>query len=102
MQKKVKQRRKFLAWVDMEFIQYLDESEESMRIPIFNSNKTQIGVLAAWGIPLVGYLVHRLAPDVSNQGIHVGMICAAAIVCSHIIGYSITDGLVHFGKGEKK
>ena len=69
---------------------------------IFKSNKTQIGVMAAWGIPLAGYLAHKFLPDVSTAGIHVGMLCAAAIVCAHILGYAITDGLVHFGKGKEK
>lgn len=75
--------------------------ERSVREMVFNSNKTKIGVLAAWGIVLFALLARRVL-GLGIEEVKIGVQAVTAIVCAHIIGYALTDALVHHGKGKSK
>lgn len=72
-----------------------------MKLRPFNSNKTQIGVLSAWGITLFSVIALKVL-DFTMAEIMPVLECVTAIICVHILGYSITDAMVHFGKGKAK
>lgn len=74
---------------------------KTMKLRPFNSNKTQIGVLSAWGITLFSVIALKVL-DFTMAEIMPVLECVTAIICVHILGYSITDAMVHFGKGKAK
>lgn len=96
MGKKLHNKENFSAIVDMKFISYI-EKENHMQP--FNSNKTQIGVLSAWGICIFGVLALKYL-ELPVEVIKIGVQAVTAIVCTHILGHAITDASVHFGKGK--
>jgi hypothetical protein len=97
MGQKVKNRSTFLAYVDMKFIRYIKEKP----MKPFNSNKTQLGVLSAWGICIFGVLALKYL-ELPIEVIKIGVGAVTAIVCTHILGHAITDAAVNFGVGKNK
>ena len=62
------------------------------------SKKTNMGVAFVW-VALVGAVIaSKLYVD---PAVIVGYLkCASWVVIAHIIGHSITDGMIHFGVGK--
>ena len=67
----------------------------------FKSNKTQIGVMSAWGITIFAVLAVKYLGFTPAE-VGVVLPCVTAIIVAHILGYALTDALVHFGKGQSR
>lgn len=101
---RIKDKDTFLIEGSMKFLRYLTEEEiksKEIKVKPFNSNKTQIGVCAAWGIVGFGFAAWKFL-GVPADILKIGVGAVTAIVCTHLIGHAITDASASFGKGESK
>ena len=74
-------------------------TERWTRVFPFKSKKTQLGVLTAWGLGIFAVLGTRVF-GFSLEEVSLGVYAVTAIVCVHILGHAITDGMANFGKGK--